>query len=99
MLGPLPNKFYFLNVTKAFVLKLLKNMNIDIAAGIDNISWKFLKDRANFLANPISKICNLFMKYPVFPIDCQVAKLKPLYKRASMFCKLQTHHAILELLF
>ena len=41
MLGPLPNKFNFLNATEAFVLKLLKDMNIDIAAGIDNLSWKF----------------------------------------------------------
>ena len=58
-------------------------MNTDKAAGIDNLSGKFLKDGANILAKPISKICNLSIKYSVFPIDCQVAKLKPLYKQGS----------------
>ena len=31
-------------------------MNIDKAAGIDNLSRNFLKDRANILAKPIPKI-------------------------------------------
>ena len=83
MLDPLPNKFNFSNVTEDFVLKLLKDMNIDKAAGIDNLSGKFLKDGANILAKPISKICNLSIKYSVFPTDCQVAKLKTLYKKGS----------------
>ena len=58
ILDPLPNKFNFSNVTEHFVLKLLKDMNIDKAAGINNLSGKFLKDGANILAKPISKICN-----------------------------------------
>ena len=83
MLDLLLNKFNFSNVTEDFVLQLLKDMNIDKAAGIDNLSGKFLKDGANILAKPISKICNLSIKYSVFPTDCQVAKLKPLYKKGS----------------
>ena len=58
-------------------------MNIDKAAGINNLSGKFLKDGANILAEPISEICNLSIKYFIFPIDCQTAKLKPLYKKGS----------------
>ena len=54
ILDLLPSKFTFSNVTEDFVLKLLKDMNIDKAAGIDNLSGKFLKDGANILANPIS---------------------------------------------
>ena len=83
ILDLLPNKFSFSNVTEEFVLKLLKDMNTDKAAGIDNLSGKFLKDGANILTKPISKICNLSIKYSVFPTDCQVAKLKPLYKKGS----------------
>ena len=56
-------------------------MNIDKAAGIDNFSGNFLKDAANILAKPISEICNLSIKHSVFPTDCQVAKLKPLFKK------------------
>ena len=58
-------------------------MNIDKAVGIDKLSWKFLKDGANILAKRISKICNLSIKQSVFPTDCQVAKLKPLYNKGS----------------
>ena len=42
-----------------------------------------MKDEINILAKPISKICNLSIKYFVFPKYCQVAKLKPLYKKGS----------------
>ena len=79
----LPCKFKFSFVTEDLVLKLLKDMNIDKAAGIDNLSGKLLKDAANILAKPISKICNLSIKYSVFPTDCQIAKLKPLFKKGS----------------
>ena len=79
MLDMLPNKFNFSNVTVGFILNLLKDMNIDKSAGIDNLSGKFLKDGANILAKPICKICNL----SIFPTDCQVAKLKPLNKKGS----------------
>ena len=62
-------------MTEGHVLQLLKDMNVDKAAGIDNLSGKFLKDGANILA----KQCNLSIKYSVFPKDCQIAKLKHLY--------------------
>ena len=71
-------------MTEDHVLQLLKDMNVDKAAGIDNLSGKFLKDGANILAKPISEqLCNLSIKYSVFPKDCQIAKLKPLYKMGS----------------
>ena len=44
VLNLLPCKFKFSFVTEDLVLKLLKDMNIDKAAGIDNLSGKFLKD-------------------------------------------------------
>ena len=52
----LPNKFSFSNVTEDFVLKLLKDMHIDKAGGINNLSGKFLKEEATILAKPISRI-------------------------------------------
>ena len=58
-------------------------MNPDKAAGIDNLSGKFLKDGSSILARPISKICNLSIKHSIFPTDCQIAKLKPLFKNGS----------------
>ena len=32
---------------------------------------------------PISELYNLSIKYSFFPKDCQIAKLKPLYKKGS----------------
>ena len=53
------------------------------AAGLDNLSGKFLKDGATVLAKPISQICNLSIKYSICPSDCKIAKLKPLFKKGS----------------
>ena len=71
VLGLLPSKFKFSNETEDLVLQLLKDMNIDKAAGIDNLSGKILKDGANILAKPISELCNLSIKYS-FPTDCEI---------------------------
>ena len=61
VLNLLPCKFKCSFVTEDLVLKLLKDVNIDKAAGI------FLKDAANILAKPISEICNLS--------DCKIKAL------------------------
>ena len=58
------------------LLQIIKN-----TADIDNLSGRFLKDDAVVLALPISKLCNLSMKVSKFPLDCKIAKLKPLYKK------------------
>ena len=81
ILDQLPFKFKFSNVTEDLVFKLLNDMNPDKAAGIDNLSGKFLKDGASILAKPISKICNLSIKYSLFPTDCQIARLRFLYRQ------------------
>ena len=65
------------------VLKLLQDLDENKSADLDNISDKFLKDGATVLAKPISQICNLSIKYSIFPSDCKIAKLKPLFKKGS----------------
>ena len=55
----------------------LQDLDENKAAGLDNLSGKFLKDGATVLAKPISQICNLSIKYSIFPSDCKMAKLKP----------------------
>ena len=77
----LPSKFKFSNVTEDHVLQLLKDMNVDKAADIDNFSG--LKRWSKYRSKPLSELCNLSIKYSVFPKDCQIAKLKPVYKKGS----------------
>ena len=66
----LPSKFKFSHVTEDLILQLLKDMNMDKADGIDNLSGKFLKDEGNILAKPISELCNLSIKCSLFLTDC-----------------------------
>ena len=65
------------------VLKFLQNVDENQAASLDNLSRKFLKDGATVLAEPISQICNLSIKYSTFLSDCKIAKLKPQFKTGS----------------
>ena len=83
ILDLLPNKFKFSMTKEENVLKLLKNMDTDKASGLDKLSARFLKDGADVLAKPITQICNLYIKFSIFPIKCQIAKLKPLFKKGS----------------
>ena len=66
--------------TKKKVLEILKCIDISRAAGIDKISGRFLKDGANILAKPTAEICNISISPGFFPIDCKIAKLKPLQR-------------------
>ena len=76
-------KFTFSPTSEEEILKLLTDTNPEKAAGIDNLSGRFLKDGAVVLALPISKLCNLSMKRSKFPLDCKIAKLKPLTRKVQ----------------
>ena len=65
------------------VLKLLKNMDENKAACLDKLSGKFLIDEATVLAKSISQICKIFEKYSIFPSDCKITRLKPLFKKVQ----------------
>ena len=57
-------KSHFGVLSEETELKLLRNLNENKGAGLDNLSGKFLKDGATVLAKPISQICNLLsIKY------------------------------------
>ena len=67
-------KFKFDVVYEETVLKLLQDLDENKAVGPDNLSGKFLKDGPTVLAKAIFQICNLFIKYSIFPSDCKIAK-------------------------
>ena len=80
----LPNtRLKFTFVSEDTVIKILKNMDEKKDAGLDKLSGKFLKDGPTVLAKPLSQVCNLSIKYSIFPNDCQIAKLKPLFNKGS----------------
>ena len=64
-------------------LKILQCIDISKAAGTNKISGRFLKDGANILPKPIAEICNISISSGIFPSDCKIDTLKPLYKTIS----------------
>ena len=79
-----PKSKFKLNVVfEDTMLKHLQDLDENKAAGLDNLSGKFLKDAATVLAKHISHICNLSIKYSIFPSNCKIAKLKTLFKKGS----------------
>ena len=80
----LENKnFSFQPTTEENVLKLLKDIDPAKAVGLDNLAGRFLKDGAPELSIPITKLINLSILKSVFPEQCKIAKLKPLFKKGS----------------
>ena len=75
--------FPFEPVTYTSVLKLIQQLNPHKSAGIDNLTGKFLKKGAPVLALPITNLINLSISLSSFPVDCKIAKLKPLYKKEA----------------
>ena len=71
--------FQLLETSPEKIPSILKSLNPSKAAGIDNLSGKFLKDGAHVLARPISQLCNLSIKLNSFPRSC----IKPLFKKGS----------------
>ena len=69
--------------TEIDIEKILRITNILNAAGIDNLSGRFLKDGSRVLSKPISELCNLSIKLGSFPDSCKIAKLKPIFKKGS----------------
>ena len=75
------NKLTFQTIWTNSISNLSKTYSIKKAAGINNVSARFVKGVADVLAIPIIQICNLSIKLSHFLKDCEYAKLiKPLFK-------------------
>ena len=63
--------------------KIMQNIAISKPAGIDNLSGKCLKDRAEILARPLSKIRNLSITSRMFSNAGKFSRLKPIFKKGK----------------
>ena len=50
---------------------------------MDQIPAKCLRDGAEVLALSLRNIINLLIKLSIFPEECKIAKLKPIFKKGS----------------
>ena len=60
--------------------KILRSKNVRKAAGIDDLTGRFLRDGSRVLSKPLSELCNLSIK---LGDSCKTAKLKSLFKKGS----------------
>ena len=68
----------------------MENIEISKVAGTGKLSGRFLKDGTEILSKPISDICNLSISHGIFPNDCKIVKLKPIFKKGKMSIHLVT---------
>ena len=77
------NRFNFIKTNVTTFTNILKNIDSSKAAGIDNIGGKCVKDGTLVIALPIAQLCNLSIKLITFPDTCEIAKVKPIFKKSS----------------
>ena len=73
--------FQLLEMSPEQILSILKGLNPSKAVGIDNLSGKILKGGADILAQPISQLCNLSIKFNYF---LRIAKFLKLNQKNSL---------------
>ena len=77
-----PNSFKFRNTKLDEIYKILINIDLNKAYGIDEIPGRSLKDGVELYTESLCKIANLSLTFK-FPLMCKTAKVKPLYKKGK----------------
>ena len=75
--------FHIKSTSEEKVFKIMEYIGIYQSAGIDELPGRFLKDGAEILSEPNSEILKLSISHGIFPNDCKVAKLKPIFKKGK----------------
>ena len=76
--------FHLPSVLENSILTILKTFQVSKAAGIDNLSGRFLKDGAKVLPRRISDLWNLSITSEKFPDFYYVTKFKTVYVKGSL---------------
>ena len=72
--------FVLHNADSKEVGKMLKNLDVSKASGIDQFSAKFLKYDASVIAVHLANI-NMSIKLDALPLKYKLAKIRPLFKK------------------
>ena len=83
--------FNFSEISPEIILNILESLNPSKAAGINNLSGKFLKDDTDIFTRLISQLCNLSIKLNLFPRSCKIVEIKLFFKKKTPELTLQTN--------
>ena len=81
--GVKSNAFIFSPVSEDVISKLIGNLSIRKATGLDGLSARFLKDGESVISSPLSHIINLSLRLGCVPDEMKTARVIPLYKKKS----------------
>ena len=80
-------------------MRILKNLDVAKASGIDQVSAKFLNAGAPVIATHLTNFINLSIKLDTFPSKSKIAKIKPLFKNGvKVETKIYRPNSILPLI-
>ena len=70
-------------MNESFVLKAINQLKTGKASGLDNIYPRLLKDSAEVIAKPLTRIINVPLSQGVVPRDWKFARITPLFKKGT----------------
>ena len=78
--GPVLNSFDFQQIKAPEVKKILKEIDIKKAVGVDTTPPKLIKIGADIIAEPLTQAINCCLRQGIFPENAKVASVVPLDK-------------------
>lgn len=75
--------FSFRKITEHELYKLINNLDVNKATGLDGIPCRILKLAANVITPVLVDIFNCSIETSIFPTEWQLARVSPLFKKGS----------------
>ena len=76
-------KFSFIDVSTEDVTKIINNLKLNTAIGLDNIGPKLIKDLKHVISKPLAELINKSFKEGIFPKSMKAAIITPIYKEGD----------------
>ena len=80
---PTQHRFSLKAPTASTVCKLLENVNVRKAAGLDGVSNKLLKFAAHIVAPSLTEIFTKSINTGIFPTEWKIARVTPIFKKGK----------------
>ena len=71
-------------VEESYILKVIKKLKASKASGLDTISPRLLKDAAEVIAKPLTRIINISLSQGRIPDEWKCARVTPLFKKGDV---------------
>jgi len=80
-----PNSIFISPLIEEEVVSLAKNLKDKLTAGYDDTPESLVKQCIQLIKGPLTHLYNVSLRSEVFPDECKLAKVKPLYKKGDRY--------------